>query len=198
VLVVAALTLAPAACSPKPPSDSEYIARVTADRAVKDTAFKNQSEPIPESLKDELLPLAYYSVDPAYNLAAALKPSDDMRALQMVYSDGAVRDVRRVGTLEFSLKGQPLQLSAYVEVEANDLNHLFVPFGDLTNGAETYPSGRLLDLLRTPTGLYELDFNLAYNPSCYFSPRYSCPVPPKENRLPVPIPAGEKIKPKDS
>ena len=114
----------------------------------------------------------------------------------MVYSDGAIRDVRQVGTLEFLLNGQPLKLAAFVEAQASDLEHLFVPFGDLTNGTETYPAGRLLDLQRTSTGLYQLDFNLAYNPSCYFSPNYSCPIPPKENRLPLEVQAGEKIKPK--
>src|SRR6185295_806999 len=107
------------------------------------------------------------------NVPAALAQSNDMTSLKMVYSDGAIRDVRNVGTLEFTLNGEVHHLSAFVEVEQKDLDHLFVPFGDTTNGTDTYPSGRLLDLVRTPTGLYEVDFNLAYNPSCYYSPKYS-------------------------
>ena len=51
-----------------------------------------------------------------------------------------------------------------------------------------------LDLDRTVTGLYELDFNVAYNPSCYFSPMYSCPIPPKENHLSIAVQAGERVK----
>ena len=112
----------------------------------------------------------------------------------MVYSDGAIRDVRKLGTLEFTLKGQPFKLTAYQEVASSDVNHVFVPFTDLTSGGDTYPAGRYIDLRRTPTAYYELDFNIAYNPSCYFSPLYSCPVAPKENRLPIDIRAGEKIK----
>ena len=74
------------------------------------------------------------------------------------------------------------------------MNHLFVPFRDLTTGTDTYEAGRYLDLHRTVTGLYELDFNLAYNPNCYFSPMYSCPIPPKENHLPIEVQAGERVK----
>jgi uncharacterized protein (DUF1684 family) len=94
------------------------------------------------------------------------------------------------------LRGQPLKLTAYQEVASPDVNHVFVPFTDLTSGVDTYPAGRYIDLRRTPTTYYELDFNVAYNPSCYFSPLYSCPVAPKENRLPVEVAAGEKVKQK--
>jgi uncharacterized protein (DUF1684 family) len=71
---------------------------------------------------------------------------------------------------------------------------LFVPFGDLTSTVdETYKGGRYLDLDRTPTGLYDLDFNRAYHPYCVYSSDYDCPVPPRENRLAVAIRAGEKL-----
>jgi uncharacterized protein (DUF1684 family) len=75
------------------------------------------------------------------------------------------------------------------------MRRLFVPFGDLTNGAETYKGGRYLDLDRTPTGLYDLDFNRAYHPYCVYDPSYVCPVPPRENRLTVAIRAGERLGP---
>jgi uncharacterized protein (DUF1684 family) len=101
----------------------------------------------------------------------------------MVYSDGAVRRVRKAGTLKLLLNGQQLTLGAFVELGASD-HTLFVPFGDLSNGTDTYPAGRLLDVERKSSGFYDLDFNHAYNPSCYYSPTYSCPLPPSENRLP--------------
>ena len=189
------LAFAAEACRREPPAQINYVARITEARATKDAVLQNGREPVPQNLKLTLLPLVYYAVDEAYNVPAVLKPSNDTTIQQMVYSDGAIRDVRRVGTLEFFLNRQSLQLAAFVEAQAHDLDHLFVPFGDLTNGIETYPSGRLLDLQRTSTGLYEMDFNLAYNPSCYFSPTYSCPIPPKENRLMVAVHAGEKVKP---
>jgi uncharacterized protein (DUF1684 family) len=193
-LLLGIVVLAAAACRVEPPGEQDYIARLVAARAEKDAIFQSQKEPVPEKLKAEFLPLLYYDVDAAYNVPAAFKASKDPETFDMVYSDGAIRKVRRLGTLEFTLKGQPLKLMAYMEVGSPNANRLFVPFKDLTNDTETYPAGRYIDLDRTPTGLYELDFNVAYNPSCYFSPLFSCPVTPKENHLPVTIPAGEKIK----
>ena len=101
--------------------------------------------------------------------------------------------MRRVGILEFTLKGNPSNLSAFVEASSNDRENLFVPFGDLTNGTETYPAGRYLDLSLTSTGIYDLDFNLAYHPFCYYDERYDCPYPPPENQLSTPVRAGERL-----
>ena len=86
--------------------------------------------------------------------------------------------MRHVGTLEFTVRGESLSLGAFVEAGAADLNRLFVPFTDLTSGSETYPAGRYLDLDRTRTGIYLIDFNRAYNPYCYYNPTYDCPYPP--------------------
>ncbi len=149
---------------------------------------------MPKNRRDELLPLGYFPVDPEYKTGAGLTPSNETAEMQVPTSTGTVRRMRRVGTLEFSLKGHPLKLTAFVEVGARDVDHLFVPFNDLTSGAETYPGGRYLDLDRNSTGIYEMDFNRAYFPSCYYSPTYECPIPPAENRLKVPIKAGERFK----
>ena len=100
--------------------------------------------------------------------------------------------MRRVGALTFTLHGAEYSLLAFADVDASDTRHLFVPFGDLTSNKETYGGGRYLDLDRTPTGLYDLDFNRAYHPYCLYNPSFECPVPPRENRLPIAIRAGEK------
>lgn len=184
-----------AACSNKPPDDGKnYVATVAAERAAKDAAFQKDSEPVPESRKKELLPLAYFAIDPDYKVAAVLKPSDDQTIIPMPTSTGTQRQMRRAGTLEFSLKGQRMTLTALVDLSDRDLNHLFVPFTDLTTSTETYSAGRYLDLTRNATGLYEVDFNRAYQPYCYYNESYECPFPPAENRLKVPIRAGERLK----
>jgi uncharacterized protein (DUF1684 family) len=186
-----------AACSPGPPEETgDYVERITRAREAKDQFMRSDPEsPVPAARKDELLPLLYYPIDPDYNVAASLIPgSTTGSTIQMQTSTGSQVQMRRVGTLEFTLKGRKLSLTAFNEVGSPDLNHLFVPFMDLTNRTETYEGGRFLDLERTATGLYELDFNRAYNPNCYFDVSWICPIPPPENRLDLAIEAGEKVR----
>jgi hypothetical protein len=186
-----------AACANRPPEDARsYAVQLDAARAEKDAAFRNapDAEPVPLNRRAELLPLAYFSIDPAYSVPAVLRPSDDRATMIMPTSTGGQRQMRRVGALEFTLKGQTLKLTAFVEADAPNVDHLFVPFTDLTSGTETYPGGRYLDLDRTATGLYVIDFNRAYHPFCYYNPTYDCPYPPAENRLKIPIRAGERVK----
>ena len=192
---VAAVAIAgAAACASKPPDDSrDYPARVAADRAAKDAAFQAGNDPIPQARHAEFLPLAYFPIEPDYNVPASLKRSNDPTVIEMPTSTGTNRKMRRAGSLEFTLKGQPLKLTAFNEVGA-DPSHLFVPFSDLTSGTETYAAGRFMDLNRNGTGIYEMDFNRAYIPYCYYNPTYECPYPPRENRLDIPIRAGERMK----
>ena len=72
---------------------------------------------------------------------------------------------------------------------------VFVPFLDATSGHETYGAGRYLDLEPEDDGTYALDFNLAYHPSCVYDIKFSCPLTPAENRLPIRIEAGERLAP---
>jgi uncharacterized protein (DUF1684 family) len=150
-----------------------------------------QESPVPQSKKDALLPLRYYSPDLNYIVPAELKVSRDRPVLEMPTSTGTLRRMERVGVLEFTLQGRQLTLAAFVE-EGQALESLFVPFADATTGSETYAAGRYLDITPTPTGLYEVNFNKAYNPNCAYNERYECPYPPASNRLDVFIRAGEK------
>jgi uncharacterized protein (DUF1684 family) len=195
-LLLCASVLAAAACSGRPPEDpKDYVSTIVSGRAAKDNYFRSGSDsPVPKNRQDELLPLAYFPVDPEYKTGASLTPTSDTAVLQVPTSTGTMRQMRRAGTLEFILKGQPLKLTAFVDLSSPNVDHLFVPFNDLTSGAETYPGGRYLDLDRNATGIYEIDFNRAYFPSCYYSPTYECPIPPSENRLKIPIKAGERFK----
>jgi len=190
-LAVIGVVLALASCERPPVPYSEQIAswRAERDRFMRDSS----DSPIPKDKRAAFEGLAYFPIDPAYHTAAVLTPVTGGPTLDMPTSTGQLRKMRRVGTLSFSLKGQPLTLGAFVEADQNDVRRLFVPFGDLTNGTETYPGGRYLDLDRTATGIYEVDFNRAYHPFCFFNSSYDCPYPPAENRLKTPIRAGEKL-----
>jgi len=193
--LLAALT---AACGSQP-REEDYTSKIAAIRAAKDESFKSDPDsPIPADKKATLIPLAYFPIDENYAVAATLEPSAERTRIQVPTSIGKTRDIERVGTLKFTLKGQQLRLTAFLEVEDPRANRLFVPFSDLTSGAETYPAGRYMELDPTPTGIYLVDFNIAYHPYCYYSPEYDCPFPPKENRLEVPIRAGEKMQKADT
>ena len=180
-------------CSPKPPDERDYATKIAAARTAKDADFARGDDPIPASRHAEFLPLAYFAIDPGYNVPGTIKPIDDKTVYEMPTSTGANRKMRRVGTLEFTLKGQPLKLTAFNEL-GTDPGSLFVAFGDLTNATETYAAGRFMDLTRNTTGIYEVDFNRSYIPYCYYNPTYECPLPPSENRLKIPIRAGERMK----
>ena len=155
--------------------------------------MRSAESPVPPEKRASFPPLPYYDIDPSYQVPAALSVAPGEAVLELPTSTGQRRKMRKIGTLSFTLKGQPLTLSAFVDASTNDVRRLFVPFGDLTNGTETYPGGRYLDLDRTATGIYDLDFNRAYHPFCVFNAEYDCPYPPRENRLQIPVRAGERL-----
>ena len=186
-----------AACSPKgPPGDEKYNESIEAARQAKDSMLAGAPDsPVPPDKRSAFLPLSYFPVDPAYAVPASLEetPAGARAQLEMQTSGGEPRRMERVGILRFTLNGQRMQLSGFVEA-GEPPGRLFVPFADATSGRETYKAGRYLEIPRSPTGIYTVDFNKAFNPYCYYNPKYDCPFPPRENRLPVAIQAGEKIK----
>lgn len=184
------------ACGPK---EEDYATKIATIRAHKDEQFRTDKDsPIPAEKKAKLLPLAYFPIDESYSVPATLVPATERTRIQVPTSTGKIRDIERVGTLKFMIRGQQLQLTAFLELDDPQANRLFVPFSDLTSGTETYQAGRYMELDPTPTGIYVVDFNIAYNPYCYYNSEYDCPYPPKENRLAMPIRAGERMQKSDS
>jgi uncharacterized protein (DUF1684 family) len=182
---------------PPPPIDERpYEQTVQTARAEKDTFFRTRDEsPLPAATRSAFAGLPYFAIDPAYRIPAVLTedPAGRGVVIELPTSSTERRRMRKVGALGFAVAGGSYTLTAFVDADAPDMRRLFVPFGDLTNGAETYKGGRYLDLDRTPTGLYDLDFNRAYHPYCVYDPSYVCPVPPRENRMTVAIRAGERL-----
>jgi uncharacterized protein (DUF1684 family) len=188
-----------AACTSGPPAvdDRPDDAQLQAYRREKDAAFRSSRDsPIPDAARAAFPGLLYFPIDAQYRVPALLTETraNPPVLIQLQMSSAATERMRKVGTLGFTLDGAPLTLTAFAEEHSADMRRLFVPFTDLTSGSETYKHGRYLDLDRTPTGLYDLDFNRAYHPSCVYNSNYECPVPPKENHLAVAIRAGERLK----
>jgi uncharacterized protein (DUF1684 family) len=199
--IVALALLLTAGCSSGPGPPQETTSRealVAARRAAKDQMFRSEGDsPLVAADRAAFRGLPYFPFDAAYRVPASLvqDPTSTGIVIELPTSAEERRRMRRVGTLKFVVGGAPLALTAFVDANARTFDSLFVPFGDLTNERDTYKGGRYLELDRTPTGLYDLDFNLAYHPYCVYNPAYVCPLPPRENRMAFAIPAGERLPP---
>jgi uncharacterized protein len=194
--LAALIALESCTSGPPPPDERPYQEEVLAFRAEKDAFFKTgKDSPIPPDQRAAFPGLVYYPVDPAARVPTYLTQEGTVPPviIELQTSGDERRKMRKVGTLGFSYGGGTFKLTAFADVEAGNVDRLFVPFGDLTNVSETYRGGRYLELDRTPTGLYNLDFNRAYHPFCVYNPTYICPVPPAENRLAVAVHAGERL-----
>jgi len=136
---------------------------------------------------------AWFDPDPAYRVEARLARDRSPREEIILSTRGNRRRALRLGKLEFDLLGRRLELTAVrlLEPGAGE-NEVSIFFRDATTGHESYSVGRYVDAELLGDDRYALDFNRAYNPACAFSPLYNCPIPPRENRLPVPIRAGER------
>ena len=119
---------------------------------------------------------------------------DDEPLIEMDTTTGDRRHYRRWGQFAFTVDGETAELTIYSDPHGHDF---FLPFRDATSGQESYGAGRYLDnhrpgVQQLSATTFEIDFNFAYNPYCAYNPLYSCPLPPRENWLKVPIRAGEK------
>jgi uncharacterized protein len=138
----------------------------------------------------------YYPIDEEWRLNAWLDRDAGGAGdpVTLATSTGLLRQMQQAGDLVFTVGGAEHRLTAYLTQDAEGYDTLFVPFRDGTSGNETYGAGRYLEApYFEDSGQVELDFNLAYNPSCAFSPAYDCPFPPAQNRLTIEIPAGELL-----
>ena len=107
----------------------------------------------------------------------------------MITSTGEAQPFLRWGTFTFAVEGETATLTLY---RGQHDSEFFLPLADATSGKESYGAGRYLDVTPLDDGRFLVDFNYAYNPYCAYNSRWSCPIPPAENRLRVPIHAGEK------
>ncbi|MDW8211648.1 MAG: DUF1684 domain-containing protein [Cytophagales bacterium] len=176
-------------------TNDAYVTNLQQERREKDAFFKqDEHSPIPPELRGKFKGLNYFPIDPAYRIKADLIPipSSDTGAVVLKTTTGEDRLMYRYAIARFQLNGKEHQLTIFVSTQSPKV--LFIPFKDLTNGRETYPTGRYLDLPLSGKSRHSaimLDFNKAYNPYCAYSELYSCPIPPPENHLSVAIKAGE-------
>lgn len=131
-----------------------------------------------------------FRIDPAWRFEARLDTLNAPKTLNIPTVLGTVSKESCPGALVFEYRGAQYRL--YPVGEAGDDNY-FLIFADETNGDETYGAGRFLVVpAADENGRTVVDFNKAYNPPCAFTPYATCPLPPRGNRLPFKVTAGEK------
>lgn len=133
--------------------------------------------------------LDYFPIGPEWRLTARFEPYDPPKTIRVPNIIGSEFEETSPGAVVFEIDGEEFRL----EPTGEPGGELFLVFGDASNGSETYNGGRFLVADAPDDGRVVLDFNKAYNPPCVFSPYATCPLPPRQNRLPVSIRAGEKM-----
>lgn len=140
--------------------------------------------------------LDFYPIDEKYIVNARFVRTPDEKPFLMPTTTTRTPEYVKYGEAHFSIDGKGFVLSLFKNTqpynEPGYEDYLFLPFTDLTSGDGSYGGGRYLDQ-RIPDGdTFVIDFNKAYNPYCAYNPKYSCPIPPKENDLLIRIEAGVK------
>ncbi len=134
--------------------------------------------------------MMFYPLDLGFRVTGTWIPSDGQKKVAIPTAIGDVSEELTPGTVRFKINGSDVTLTA---LGGDPKTGLFFVFNDGTAKIDTYPGGRFLDTSAVNDGKVVLDFNRAYNPPCAVTPYATCPLAPKENRLAVAIPAGEKF-----
>lgn len=160
-------------------------------RRRKDEFFGHHPQsPLTPEQRASFTGLAYFPEHPGLVIGSELDTDVDRdEEIVMQTTTGGTQVYRRAGVVRFDVDGALARITLF----ESDLQHeLFVPFRDATSGKETYGAGRYLDVEPPKDGRVVVDFNYAYSPFCCYNENWSCPIPPRENWLTVPIRAGEK------
>jgi uncharacterized protein (DUF1684 family) len=175
----------------------ELTSKVEKFRLERDKEFRDpKKSPLESADLAHFKGLLYFKINPKFTVPARFIRTLSEKKFNMPTSSGITKVHLKYGELKFALAGQEYTLGVYQSEALSQTeeykNYLLIPFKDQTSGKETYGGGRYIDFEIPTSEQVTLDFNLAYNPSCAFSNRFNCPIPPRENRISVKIKAGEK------
>lgn len=158
-------------------------------RLMKDEFFRTDPQsPLTDGQKEIFDGLNYFPDNSQLELDVEINPFSEQETIQIQTNTGDIQKYARYGRFRFMVEGQEVELTLYESEHG-----YFLPFVDSLAGNETYGAGRYLEPEPLGGNRFRVDFNLAYNPYCAYNPHWSCPITPAENRLKVPIRAGEKV-----
>jgi uncharacterized protein (DUF1684 family) len=134
--------------------------------------------------------IEYYPTDPTWRIEAAWEPYERPREVPIKNILGQESKALVLGRAVFTRGGHTIGL---LPLQESPDDPLFFVISDLTSGEETYAAARFVYADPPRDGRVVLDFNRAINPPCAFTPFATCPLPPKENEMPIAVTAGEKV-----
>jgi uncharacterized protein (DUF1684 family) len=174
-------------------SDSKKRRKSMSDleefRREKDEFFgEHPQSPLTHAQKHTFKGLKYFPEQASLRLEVDVDVFPEQETVSIQTSGGVPQIYQRYGRFKFVVDGEAAELTLYASEDG-----FFLPFVDSLAGRETYPAGRYVEVEQLPGGRFLVDFNLAYNPYCAYNDKWSCPLTPAENRLKVPIRAGEKM-----
>jgi hypothetical protein len=165
------------------------MSRLESFRLEKDEFFLlDPHSPLTPEQRQNFTGLHYFAENPDLDLKLEIEEFADKQTVTMQTTTGDVQEYVRFGRVRFPIDNDDVELTLF-----HNPHGFFLPFADSLAGAETYGAGRYLEPELLPDGRLHVDFNMAYNPYCAYNELYSCPITPAENRLKVPIRAGEKV-----
>jgi len=165
------------------------MAGLDALRSEKNELFAHHPQsPLTAQQKHDFTGLVYFPENAGLRLEVRPELLPLPERVELQTSTGDVQVYERYARFSLTVDEQPAALTIY-----RSEHGFFLPFADSLAGTETYPAGRYLEPEPLPGGGFLVDFNLAYNPYCAYNDAWSCPITPPENRLKVPIRAGEKL-----
>lgn len=177
------------------PEEKRYIAEIEKQREAKDYEMQNDpSSPFNAKGKIHFEKLKYFDVDPSFVFKSKLYEYGNKDTVTVYGTKGEPRKALRYGYITFSFEGRSYKMNVYKGFTRTGQEYFSIWFTDKTTNQESYGVGRYLDFEKVdnPDYIYTVDFNLAYNPYCAYSPNYSCAVPTKDDYVDIGISAGEK------
>ena len=180
------------ACGSDASSDG-YEQTVMQNRVQRDMQMREKESVLPPNRREAFRGLNFYEVDPTFRYVVPLRRFASPDTVLIPESTGGVRPQARIGEVTVPLPQGREELVVFRGEGDSPRGRLWIPFADSTNQYATYKGGRYVDLRPTDSDSVVVDFNRAYNPTCAYNPDFACPLPPPQNRMAAPVPAGEKI-----
>lgn len=177
------------------PGEEAYITRIDSLRAAKNFEMKTDSQsPFNQDTNAHFEDLKYFDPNPEFVFTSRLYEYDSKDTILIYGTKGEERKVIRFGHIKFNYDNKEHRMNVYKGVSRSGMEYYSLWFTDKTTNESTYGVGRYIDFEKNEDKdyVYTIDFNMAYNPYCAYSSKYSCAIPTKEDYLDLAVRAGEK------